>query len=763
MHHNSALYYVLMCYNINYWYQPTSISFDYAKKGLKACIENGEIIHYASFLLFPLLTFYFANALNKVIEGYSESEFKESKSMDYYYTAKIIAYLCNVLMAKESYDQNNIDTLIHNINKNMSILLAMIYTIIYTYFYIIGNYEEAYRFRKKYEPLEENIRNFFQYYYGKTIHALILVSLYKNMTFLERFSARKQLKKIQKLLKMCSDQQTENFSSHYYLISAEISSLDNTLEKALDLYNKAISSSLSAENWQFAGIANECAAKFLLRMNQSKLAKSYMQEAHYYYSRWEAYAKVKLLEETYPQWFKEERKDIALVDTLSSTTTRTGNLDYLSIIKSTQALSSEIILNKLLEKLMRILLENAGAQRGLLMIEREGKMYIEAEGFSNKEEVSIKDQTIDERTDLPHSLILYVQRTKESIVLADASKDIKFSQDSYIKKEGIKSLICSPILYQNKVMGFIYLENNSTENAFTKDRIEILSILSSQAAISLENARLYVASGKFVPIEFLQLLKKRSLVDVKLGDHIDNKMSVLFLDIRGFTVLSETMTASDNFQFINAFLDKMEPVIRYHDGFIDKYIGDAIMALFKGEKADDALQAAITMLSQLKSFNEEQVKQNKNPIRIGIGINTGDLILGIVGGKQRMESSVIGDTVNIASHIESLTKIYGVPLLISEETKNALTHATDYTFRLIDKVSVKGKKQLVNIWEVLDADWFGNKDLKIETLETFNKAREAYFQQEFDAAKTLFKECLTINPSDSVASFFLEEVTFENN
>ncbi len=154
----------------------------------------------------------------------------------------------------------------------------------------------------------------------------------------------------------------------------------------------------------------------------------------------------------------------------------------------------------------------------------------------------------------------------------------------------------------------------------------------------------------------------------------------------------------------------MEPVIRYYDGFIDKFIGDAIMALFKGAKADDALQAAIGMLSQLKEFNQELANQNKPPIRIGIGINTGDLILGIVGGKQRMESSVIGDTVNIASHMESLTKQYGVQLLISEETKNSLTDTSEYTFRLIDKVSVKGKKQLINIWEVLDVDLPKNKD-----------------------------------------------------
>ncbi len=123
-----------------------------------------------------------------------------------------------------------------------------------------------------------------------------------------------------------------------------------------------------------------------------------------------------------------------------------------------------------------------------------------------------------------------------------------------------------------------------------------------------------------------------------------------------------------------------------------------------------------------------------------------------------MESSVIGDTVNIASHVESLTKIYGVPLLVSEETKNSLTHAAEYTFRLIDKVSVKGKKQLINIWEVLDVDIPENKEKKLQTLELFDKAREAYFKKDYDQATDLFKQCLTINPSDSVSAFFLKKI-----
>ncbi len=701
MKREPTAYSLISCWTINHWYLPIHTIVTMTKKGMQIAIENGDLQQYYSFCVYYSNLFYIGTPLEEVLNASHISALEGSKALGYYYLSQNCMYIINILLGKELYDQSKVDYFIKSINNKVILEIALIYAYLFSYFYMTENYDEAYQYIKKIELVEESIIVLPAFIYSQAMKGLILTALYKNMSSSQRFSVRRQLKKIRKFLKIASDQQSYNFSPYYYLISAEIDSLGNNLEKTIDHYNQAVSFSLTSENWLFAALSNECAAKFLLRMEQPKLAKSYMQEARYYYTRWGALAKVKLLEDKYPQWFKEEREETTLVDTMSSTTARTGNLDYLSIIKSTQVLSSEIILSKLLEKLMRILLENAGAQRGLLMIEREGQMFIEAEGLSTQEEVLIKDETIDERADIPLALISYVQRTKESVVLADASKDIKFSQDPYIKKIGLKSAICSPILYQNKVMGFIYLENNATENAFTKERIEVLNILSSQAAISLENARLYVSSGKFVPIEFLQLLKKRSLVDVRLGDHIENKMSVLFLDIRGFTMLSETMSASENFEFINSFLAHMEPVIRYYDGFIDKFIGDAIMALFKGAKADDALQAAIGMLGQLKEFNQELANQNRPPIRIGIGINTGDLILGIVGGKQRMESSVIGDTVNIASHMESLTKQYGVQLLISEETKNSLTDTSEYTFRLIDKVSVKGKKQLINIWEVL--------------------------------------------------------------
>ncbi|MCX8110225.1 MAG: adenylate/guanylate cyclase domain-containing protein, partial [Syntrophorhabdaceae bacterium] len=161
----------------------------------------------------------------------------------------------------------------------------------------------------------------------------------------------------------------------------------------------------------------------------------------------------------------------------------------------------------------------------------------------------------------------------------------------------------------------------------------------------------------FVPQEFIRLLGKEDIIDVGLGDHKEMTMTILFSDIRDFTALSEGMTPKDNFAFINSYLEKMEPVIAKEGGIIDKFIGDAIMALFPKD-ADSAIKGAINMLKQLETYNNERKQSGLKTIKIGIGINTGLMMLGIIGGRTHMESTVISDAVNLASRIESMTKNY---------------------------------------------------------------------------------------------------------
>jgi PAS domain S-box-containing protein len=286
--------------------------------------------------------------------------------------------------------------------------------------------------------------------------------------------------------------------------------------------------------------------------------------------------------------------------------------------------------------------------------------------------------------------------------------------------------------------------------------IEKLFELNQNLEKSLDaESELTDAYGRFVPHQFLNLLGYESIIDVNLGDQVQEEMSVLFADIRDFTTLSETMTPQENFNFINAYLSRMEPAITSNNGFIDKYIGDAIMALFS-DFADDAVKAGIAMLNILTNYNEDRQRVGYVPIQIGIGINSGSLMLGTVGGKSRMDSTVISDAVNLASRIEGLTKDYCVPLLISHQTLERLRNPADYAIRIVDKVQVKGKSQYVVVYEVFDADPPEIRSAKLANLPVYTEAMLLCDRKQFREAGKLFEECLRTNPSDQVARIYLK-------
>jgi len=263
------------------------------------------------------------------------------------------------------------------------------------------------------------------------------------------------------------------------------------------------------------------------------------------------------------------------------------------------------------------------------------------------------------------------------------------------------------------------------------------------------------AYERFVPKEFLRNLGKESIDNVKLGDNVEKEMTVLFSDIRNFTPLSEQMTPRETFKFVNSYLSVMGPVIRKHNGFIDKFIGDAIMALFD-TSADDAVRGGIGMLQTLVEYNQGRKLAGYDPVGIGIGINTGTLRIGTVGERDRMDATVISDAVNLASRIEDMTKMYGTPLLISDSAYHALEDPTKYRIRKIDRVKVKGKTQPVTLWEVFDLDPPELLNYKLEISAIFEEAITLYHSRQFEESYELFLDCLTRNPQDKTAEFYAE-------
>ncbi len=261
----------------------------------------------------------------------------------------------------------------------------------------------------------------------------------------------------------------------------------------------------------------------------------------------------------------------------------------------------------------------------------------------------------------------------------------------------------------------------------------------------------------FVPLEYLQLLDKDSILDIQLGDHVSRSMAVSFCDIRRFTSLCEELTPQETFDFVNTYLQRVSPEIVKHSGVIVKFMGDAIMAIFP-RSVDDAIAASLAQYRQLNAYNQERQNQNQPPLQIGTGIHMGRVMVGIIGEPGRMQGDVLSDAVNIAARMESLTKIYGASVLISGDLIAHLQDLGAYNFRLLDEVTVKGKKEPISLFEILDPTVDQQAELKIETRLLFEQGWFYYRNKQFIEARQKFYKVLQVNPKDVAAKLYLQRL-----
>ena len=258
-------------------------------------------------------------------------------------------------------------------------------------------------------------------------------------------------------------------------------------------------------------------------------------------------------------------------------------------------------------------------------------------------------------------------------------------------------------------------------------------------------ASLHQAGRRFVPFEFLAQLKRPELPDVPVGDQVERQMTVMFADLRGFTQLSESLSPADTIALVNRYLQAMEPAIRAHGGFVDKYIGDAVMALF--DTPQSAVQAALEGLRAIDQLNAHSPDQP--PLRVGIGLHAGPLVLGTVGSQERLACTVLGDSVNLASRVEGLTKHYQVPLLLTGAVAAGL--GPDVALREIDHVVVKGKASAVQLYEVVSALPDAEAQGRLAWAPVFQLARRQLQLGEFANAAASFAQILAATPGDTAA------------
>ncbi|MBC1221195.1 AAA family ATPase [Nostoc sp. UCD121] len=362
---------------------------------------------------------------------------------------------------------------------------------------LTADFEQGYHYFVEAGKILNSIVGFTTYssyfYYG----SLILLNLYSGLSQAEQNNALEQIRSNQERLKAWSDSCPENFLHKFHLVEAEKARVLGQFFEAENLYEQAIQGAKDNEYLQEEALAYELAAKHYLVRGREKFAQTYMKEANYCYERWGAMAKVKNLETHYPQLCP---KPSNVVSTPVRTTTGTISsashtaFDLATVMKVAQAISSEIELEQLLSSLMQILIENAGAQTGCLLLENLGEWTIEA-AYELNETAKVYAAQVLRSTPianhLPQSIIQYVVRTHESVILNDATREGNFINEPYIQHNQTRSLLCLPLLNQSKLVGVLYLENQLATGVFTPERLQVLNLLSAQAAIAIENAKLY--------------------------------------------------------------------------------------------------------------------------------------------------------------------------------------------------------------------------------------------------------------------------------
>ncbi|HVY38553.1 MAG TPA: AAA family ATPase [Polyangia bacterium] len=572
-----------------------------------------------------------------------------------------------------------------------------------------------------------------------------------------RPAARREMRRQHARMRRWAAYAPANFGQHLLLMDAERAALAGDVDRAASLFERAIAAAREGQFAPYEALANERAARFFAARGLGRVAGVYANEARYHYARWGAVRKVQLLDRVVQGLPPDSNPNVApgrsdeaspgRAPAAAAESGEPGSLDVETMWRASQALSEEVILEKLMGRLVTSVRESAGATRVCLLLrEHAGPELLVQADIRSGRPAEVMQRTPVAAADLPIGMIRYVLRTGESFVTADAMRHRELGNDPYTRGHGTRSMLAMPVVHRGEPLGVLYLENDVTTHAFDPQRVATLRILASQAAISLQNARLYEhiqrmadSFSRFVPREFLRSLGRSQLVDIELGESVQKVMTVLFSDMRGFTSLVERMSPTENIGFVNDYIARMEPAIRGEGGFIDSYIGDAIMALFDVPPAG-AVRAGVAMYRALEQFNLQRAAMGERRIEIGVGINTGLLTLGTIGGAERLKCGVIGDAVNLAARLEGLTKRYRVPLLISGRTRQSLPPELLAATRLVDRVRVAGHSERIDLYEVFEADPPWAREGKSAIAARWDEALALYYDRHFADASRAFAE-----------------------
>lgn len=499
---------VCLVSTLNYWFNPMKESTALGNEAYQSALDSGDLM-YAGYVLHNQSINFFVQGkpVNEMLEEIPKYLPFAQKTENQLVTEILLGLQLVLLNLDDQTDEPlNFDgpslteaEYVALCQQNQNLFALCIYQIFKMQtLYIYGNLEAALALSKQISEQLQLILGTVPVTEYNFYSSLVYLSACDGVEEDEKEVLLSKVRKNQNQLKIWSENCAANFLPKYLLVEAELARVKNDFQLAIDLYDRAIAVATEHELIAVQALGNERAADFWLQNNKFSYALVHLREAYYNYQKWGVKRKVESLQLEYPQLAAKLSQPTEALDVNktihTSTNSISSSLDLNTVLKASQAISSEIVLDKLLANLMKILIENAGAQSGFLLLPKEGKLLISASASVDEEAmINSESKVLETSEELPVSVINYVERSLSDVVLSHACQEGQFTNDPYIIKHKVKSILCIPIVSQGQLISILYLENNLTTDAFTGDRIEVLQVLSSQAAIALDNALLYAS------------------------------------------------------------------------------------------------------------------------------------------------------------------------------------------------------------------------------------------------------------------------------
>ncbi len=509
---------------IRHWKEPLIESVPEFKNSYRSGLETGNL-EYSSISLLMYCHHNFLSGkslvlLSKEIETYSKvikEANQESTWQLFNNYNQFVSNLTNVAVVPGSFYGHHMSKEVDIVllkKSNHGTALYFHYSLCGLQYYLFHQIDLAEESVCQMQAYVESVVSAYSHAYGIFIETIVYIAA----------EPRKYKRKINKNLQRYRNwlkYSPENFKNKYYLMLALWQAAIQKTAKARENFDLAIKYAKESANLFEEALAKECAAKFYLQSDLPNVAQYYIQDAYKCYKQWGAHAKIAHIEKVYAELIiRVQLNRIAnlSVSTTVTTTSYSGSqiLDLNSIIRASQTLSGEVILAKLLETLMQIIIQNAGAERGLLLLNRDEKWFIEAEGHIENSKVDVLQSVhLENASHVSLQIVRYVIRTKKELVIKDAFRDEHFKNDSYVLQRKPKSILCMPLMHKGSLSGVLYLENNLSTGAFTEERLEILNLLTSQVAISIENALLYENLEQKVKVRTEEVVQQKQQLEMQ--------------------------------------------------------------------------------------------------------------------------------------------------------------------------------------------------------------------------------------------------------